>query len=121
MATMNKVVAYVDRMNPNVYTDMDKYEWMATLEGLVAHEVHQVEEAPIYDLPRDADMELSVPAPYDDIYRLYVTAMIYLQNREYDHYNNAVLVFKNRYEQYKAWYIRNNTACKARNFRNVMG
>lgn len=120
MATMNKVVEHVDRMNPNVFTDMDKYEWMKTLEGLVANEVMQ-DECPAYSLPEDADTPLLVQSPYDDIYRLYVTAMIYLHNREYDHYNNAVLVFKERYEQYKAWYIRNHRTCKAGNFRNVMG
>lgn len=120
MATMNNVVAHVDRVNPNVYTDMDKYEWLNTLEGMVAHEVHQ-EEAPAYKLPDDADRELLVSHPYDDMYKLYLTAMIYLHNREYDHYNNAVMVFKERLEQYKAWYIQHNPVCKARNFRNVMG
>jgi hypothetical protein len=120
MATMNKVIEHVDRMNPNVFTDDDKYEWIRTLEGLVAHEVLQ-EEAPAYHLPDDADVPLLVQAPYDDIYRLYVTSMIYLHNREYDHYNNAVLVFQQRYEQYKAWYIQNHATCKALNFRNVMG
>ena len=120
MATMNKVIEHVDRMNPNVFTDDDKYEWIKTLEALVAHEVLQ-EEAPAYALPDDADTPLLVQSPYDDIYRLYVTAMIYLHNREYDHYNNAVMVFHERYEQYKAWYIRHNASCKAKNFRNVMG
>lgn len=120
MATMNQVIAHVDRVNPNVYTSEDKYEWMKTLDGLVAHEVLQ-EEAPDYQIPRGADRELLVASPYDDIYRLYVSAMIYLHNREYEDYNNAVLVFQNRFEQYKAWYIRHNAAGKARNFRNVMG
>ena len=93
MATMNLVIEHVDRVNPNVFTDTDKYEWMSTLDGLVAHEVLQ-EEAPNYSIPDDADTPLLVQSPYDDIYRLYVTAMVYLHNREYDHYNNAVLVFK---------------------------
>ena len=117
---MNKIVEHVDRMNPNVFTDMDKYEWIKTVDGLVANEVMQ-EEAPDYALPDDADTPLLVQGPYEDIYRLYVTAMIYLHNREYDHYNNAVMVFKERYEQYKARYIRNHGTCKAGNFRNVMG
>lgn len=120
MATMNKVIEHVDRMHPNVFTDDDKYEWIKTLEGLVAHEVLQ-EDAPDYALPDDADKDLLVKSPYDDIYLLYVTAMIHLHNREYDHYNNAAVVFHDRYEQYKAWYIRNNPSCKAKNFRNVMG
>ena len=120
MATMNGVIEYTDRIRPNVFTDEDKYKWLNTLEGLVAREVQQAEE-PSYVLPQDADKELLIPHPYDDIYQLYLLAMIDLANREYDHYNNAVLVFTNRYEQYKAWYIRHNPSCKALNFRNVMG
>lgn len=120
MATMNTVIEHVDRVNPNVFTDTDKYEWLRTLDGLVAHEVLQ-EEAPNYSIPDDADTPLLVQSPYDDIYRLYVTAMVYLHNREYDHYNNAVLVFKERYDQYKRWYIRTHKPKTAGNFRNVMG
>lgn len=116
MATMNKVIEHVDRVNPNVYTDEDKYEWMRTLDGLVAHEVLQ-KDPPDYQLPKDADRELLVPSPYDDIYRLYVEAMIYLHNREYDHYNNMLMVFNTRYKQYRVWYIQHNAGTSGA-FRN---
>ena len=36
MATANRVTAYIDRVKPNVYTDEDKFNWISTLEGLVA-------------------------------------------------------------------------------------
>lgn len=118
--TMNEVIEYVDRVKPNVYADEDKYRWMNTLDGNVAREVMQ-EEKESYDLPKDADTPLLVPHPYDDIYPLYVSAMIDYHNREYDEYNNTVLLFKERLDQYKAWYIRNNPCCDYKNFRNVMG
>lgn len=120
MATMNSVIEQVDRLNPNIYLESDKYGWMNTLDGLVAREV-MGQEAPAYKEPDDADKELLVPYPYDDLYPLYMSAMIYFYNREYDHYNNVILQFNARYEQFKAWYIRNNKTCKAQNFRNVMG
>lgn len=118
--TMNRVIEYVDRIRPNIYTDDDKYLWLDKLEGLIAREVRK-EDFPGYDLPREADLELAVPAPYDDLYSLYAIAMIDLCNREYDHYNNSMTVFADRYEQYKAWYLQNNNPAKALNFRNVMG
>lgn len=118
--TMNKVIEYVDRVKPNVYADEDKYSWMNTLDGIISREVHQVERES-YDLPRDADSPLLVGHPYDDIYALYVSAMIDYHNREYEEYNNAVLLFRERLEQYKAWYIQQNTCCDYKNFRNVMG
>lgn len=119
--TMNEVIEYVDGVKPNVYAHEDKCRWMNTLDGIVAREVHQ-EEMKAYNLPNDAyDKQLLVPHPYDDIYALYVSAMIDFHNREYEEYNNTVLLFKERLEQYKAWYIRNHPCCNHTNFRNVMG
>ena len=83
MTTMNTVIEYVDRVKPNAYSNDDKYRWMNTLEGLVSREVHH-DDAPEYNLPEDADTPLLVPAPYDEIYHLYVSAMIDFYNREYN-------------------------------------
>lgn len=120
MASMNEVIEQVDRLKPNVYSEEDKYAWINRLEGLVSIQVMGV-EVPEYSLPDDADTPLLVEHPFDDIYVLYVSAMIDYHNREYNNYNNAVLMFQERFDQFKAWYIRNNPHSKARNFRNVMG
>ncbi len=117
---MNQVIEYVDRVKPNAYTNDDKCRWINTVEGLISRAVDG-DDAPEYVLPDDIDTPLLVPAPYDDIYHLYVSAMIDFYNREYNDYNNAILVFNERLDQYKVWYIRKNTSSKARNFRNVMG
>lgn len=119
MATMNKVIEYVDRVKPNAYTDEDKYRWMRTLEGRVAREI--MGEDCECTIPEDADTELLVKAPYEDVYSLYVMAQIDLLNKEYDHYNNMVLAFADLLEQFKAWYLRNNRPEGIKNFRNVMG
>lgn len=120
MATMNKAIEYIDGVKPNVYTEEAKYQWIARLDGMIAAEVHR-EEAPAYNLPEDADTPLLVPAPYDDVYGLYVAAMIDFFNKEYNNYNNSALMFSQRLDQYKEWYIRHHAAGKAHNFRNVMG
>lgn len=119
--TMNKVIEYVDAVKPNVYDNNEKYQWIARLDGMVSAEVHQDEETVVYELPRDADAELLVPAPYDDMYALFVASMIDFYNKEYTNYNNSALMFAERLEQYKAWYIRRHAAGRALNFRNVMG
>lgn len=119
--TMNGVIEYVDGVKPNVFTDDDKYRWINTLEGLISVEVLDMEEPMVYTIPDDADKELLVKAPFDDVYALYVMAQIDFFNREYNHYNNATDVFKTRLEELKAWYIRNHAHGKAENFRNVMG
>jgi hypothetical protein len=120
MMTMNKVIEQIDRLKPNVYTDEDKYRWINTLEGLVCREVLQRDE-PSYNLPDDADSPLLVEHPFDDLYGLYVASMIDFHNREYDNYNNTALMFQQRYDQYKVWYIQTHAPTKVRKFKNVMG
>lgn len=117
--TMNEVIEYVDKVKPNAYTNEDKYKWINTLEGLVSREVLG-DDAPEYNLPGDADTPLLVQSPYDDMYHLYVSAMIDFYNREYNDYNNAILMFQQRLDQYKTWQIRNGSYTP-RNFRRVMG
>lgn len=111
MATMNRVIEYVDEIRPNAYSDDYKYKWMSNLDGIIAREVMQI-DAPCYDYPADADNDLLVAAPFDDLYWMYVIMNIDLTDREYDHYNNMAMVFNNRLEQYKAWYIQNNRPTK---------
>lgn len=121
MATMNSTIEYIDNVKPNVYTEEDKYRWMARLDGQVSLDVLEQTKPVVYELPGDADKELLIPPPFDDVYGLYVAAMIDFYNKEYNNYNNSVLMFQERYEDYKAWYIRNNMPKGAGNFRNVMG
>lgn len=120
MATMNTVIEYVDRVKPNAYSNDDKCKWINKLEGLVSREVNDL-AAPEYSMPEDMDVPLLVDSPYDDIYHLYVSAMIDFYNREYNDYNNTILMFQERLDQFKVWSIRNGTGNKPRNFRNVMG
>ena len=121
MATMNSTIAYIDSVKPNVFEEETKYNWLNRLEGMISVEVHGDAEPAQYDLPADADTELLVPHPYDDIYALYVGAMIDFYNKEYNNYNNSMLMFQERLEAYKRWYIQRHAYGKKRNFRNVWG
>lgn len=119
--TPNQVIEYVDEILPNVYSEEKKYEWMKWVDGRVATEVLQV-EAPDYDLPDFADSDLLVEHPYDEIYHLYVMAMIHFYNREYDDYNNVVLAFREKFDAYKEWHIRTHgSGGKGKRFRNILG
>ena len=118
--TMNQVIEYVDGVKPNVYTDEDKYRWINTLEGMLSAEVFMDQEPLRYEIPQDADRELRVGHPYEEVYALYVMAMIDFHNREYGNYNNTMTMFQARLEQLKAHVVRTGQG-SARNFRNVMG
>lgn len=108
MTTINSVIEYVDGVKPNVYPESAKYTWINTVEGVVSLEVMKLEEAVQYEFLVDANTPLLVQAPYDDIYRLFVSAMIDFHNKEYTNYNNSASMFTERMDQYRAWYIQNN-------------
>ena len=119
MATMNEVIGELEEVKPNVITDEVKYKWLANLDGRISLQVH-MEDAPVtYVLPDDAEKQLLVGAPFDDLYVLYCSAMVDFYNREYNNYNFSVMLFQERFEAYKAFYIQHHPTCKAGNFRNV--
>lgn len=121
MATMNKVMEKLDRIKPHVYTASEIYDWLRGLDGMVSTQVHGTVEPVRYQLPDDADKDLLVPFPFDDIYELYASAMIDYHNKEYNNYNNAMLMFSERMDAYRSWYIQHNPHGKSGNYRNVMG
>lgn len=116
---MNTVIAYVDGVKPNVYTDADKYRWLSQLEGLLGTEVFHDPEPVCPAIPDDADRPLRVEQPFEEIYSLYLMAMIDFHNREYGNYNNAMLMFRERLEQLKAWRIRTGTPAPCRHYRGL--
>lgn len=106
MATINKVIEHVDRVKPNAYGEEDKFRWMRDLDGMVKRLVFQDGDSVAYEYPDDMDTELLVGVPFEDVYSLYMEAMIDYHNREYDHYNNALAMFSTRFDEYKKAYIR---------------
>lgn len=119
--TMNEVIRDLEGLKANVVPDQTKMKWIASVDGLVSLQIHKDDEAVSYAIPDDADNELLLKAPFDDIYALYCSAMVDFYNREYNSYNFSVQLFNDRLEEYKAYYIQRNRPCKANNFRNVMG
>ena len=108
--TPNKSIEIVDSVRPNPYSEEDKLRWINELDGTVQRLVFQNDDIKQYSYPDDMDTELLIPAPFEDLYNLYLEAKIDYHNREYGNYNNSAMVFESRYDDYKKWYIRNNPA-----------
>lgn len=106
MVTINKVIELVDGVKPNTFDEEVKFYWLRDLDGMISHIVMQQEEPVRYEYPKDLDTPLLVDSPYDGIYALYLEAQIDYRHREYDDYNNAMLVFNERFEEFKKAYIR---------------
>mgnify|MGYP003304877758 CR=1 FL=1 len=108
--TPNKVIELVDSVKPNSYDEEMKFRWINELEGIVKRQVIQEDEYIPYLYPQEMDRELVVPIPYDNVYCLYVEAMIDYYNKEYQNYNNSVAMFEARFTDYKKDYIRRHQA-----------
>ena len=120
MATMHEVIEYVDGVKPNVYSDEDKCGWISRIENIIRIEVHG-ESPRKLRFPEDADTELCAPHPFDEVYSLYVMAMIDYHNKEINSYNQAATLFAERLDAFKRYYIQHHSGSNAKNFRNVMG
>ena len=108
--TPNKAIEIVDRLKPNSYSEEDKLRWINELEGMAQRLVVQSDDIIQYAYPEDMNKELMIPAPYDDVYTLFLDAKIDYHNKEYGNYNNSAMMFEAQYNEYKKDYIRKNRA-----------
>lgn len=106
MATPNKIIEYVNRVKANVYGEEEKFHWLCDLDGMVKRIVMQEAEGVTYAYPQDMDTQLLIPPPFEGVYALYLQAMIALHNKDYNEYNNALMVFDTKFSEYKKAYIR---------------
>lgn len=106
MATANKIIEHVDSVKPNVYRDEEKFQWLCDLDGQIFRQVMQEGEGVNYAFPEDMDTQLLIPHPYEGIYALYLEAQIDLHNKDYEDYNNTILVYTAKLEEFKRAYIR---------------
>lgn len=106
MATPNKIIEHVDNVKPNAYRAEEKFQWLCDLDGMIKRIVLQEEDGVHYSYPEDLDTKLLVPHPWEGIYALYLEAQIDLHNKDYEDYNNAILVFSEKLEEYRRAYIR---------------
>lgn len=110
MTTPNKVIEIVDRLKPNSYSEEDKLRWINELEGMVQRLVIQADNIIEYVYPDDMDRELMIPAPFEDVYSLFLEAKIDYYNKEIGNYNNSAMMFEAQFSEYKKDYIRKHRA-----------
>ena len=106
MATLKGVIAAVDEIKPNAFSDAAKTEWLNECEGLVQTEVMLLDIAECITYDAQTDAELLVRPPHDKLYRAYLIAMIDFANGEYNRYQNTLQMFNAFYGEYMRWYAR---------------
>lgn len=110
---IKEAITRADALRPNTLDEAQKAAWIYELEGRLA-EVRRTPQ-PARTWPRDA--ALSMPPPYDNVYTLYLCAMIDLANQETALYADDMTVFNAAYGEAIAWWRRKHRPRPGRNWR----
>lgn len=101
---ISEAIARADELRPNAIPDRHKADWLYKLDGELC-ELMYIEEAQDYQWPEE-DTELLMPYPHDDIYPLYLMAMIDNANEETALYQNDMTMFNGSYDSARKWWHR---------------
>jgi hypothetical protein len=110
--TILEAINRVDSTKPNSYTQVEKVDWLSTLDGVIKTNIidtHEGGENIVfdgYDADTSLDTELLVPAPYDDMYIRWLEARIDYANGEIKKYNNSLTAYNDVYDLYANYYNR---------------
>lgn len=110
MATFRNVISMVDSRKPNAFTEEQKFQWLAELDGIIAADIFLVDIKDIrelgYTYSEDMDRELLVSYPHEGIYDAWLSAMIDQENGEYEKYQNTMQIYNERLSRFARWFGR---------------
>ena len=110
--TILEAINRVDATKPNSYTQVEKVDWLSTLDGVVKTDIidtHEGGEDIVfegYNADTSLDTELLIPAPYDDVYIRWLEARIDYANGEINKYNNSLTAYNDAYDLYARYHNR---------------
>lgn len=126
MPTINEVMERVDRVKPVAnMDDGDKARWLIQLDGRIWREIvmksaHDTPpEEPPKSWPEDGDKPLLVTSTYDNLYDLYLIAMMEFSMREYGNYNNTMQAFNTALSAFANWYRNTHEPVSAGEFQHI--
>lgn len=112
--TIRDAIGGIDELLHNAYSQEQKIEWLSKLEWIIKRQVIDTHEGADgvsfsgFDSNTDIDTELIAPAPYDEMYLLWLESKIHYSNKEWAKYNNAAVAYNEHYLAYARWYNENN-------------
>lgn len=114
--TIAEVIARADALIPNAIPRNIKITWLSTLESMIVIEVIRTHEGDEeyesfagYDENTDPETELIVPAPYSEMYTIWIAAKINFVNGEFDRYQNVAAQFQSIFRDFADHYNRTHT------------
>lgn len=108
MITFREIIARVDDLVPNAYTQEQKLRWLTMLDSKLAANVFCLDIAEIRAMPfrhpEGMDAEPLVDEPHAELYDYWLTAQIHLADQEYTRYQNIMELFNACYSDFKLWF-----------------
>lgn len=105
--TISEAISQTRKLSGNAVDDNTMCRWLSELDGRLMMDFYKGSEWMAYALPQDADHELLVPFPWDELYVHYLEAMVYYSNGEYERYRNSYEMYNKKELDYRQWYARN--------------
>lgn len=104
--TAQEVVAQVDQLCPNQYSQEQKLSWLGELEGRICLDVHLMQEQQLEQVWQNWPGRLTVGWPHSDVYQHWLLAKLHQADGELELYQNRMESFNTSYQTYVNWYIR---------------
>lgn len=106
---LSEVLAKAKLFKPNQYDDSVLTAWVSELDGQLHATLFATRQnAPVLSAPYnhivDPDVILLVPFPHDNLYVLWIMAMVDYFNQEYDLYSNDMAIYNKAYDAFTASY-----------------
>lgn len=117
---VSDVINYVDAMEPNAYSSVQKARWIEECEGIVWQRAFLLQPIKFPDRPPWTVMEeeLGLAAPHDKVYTRYLQAQIHYANGEYERYASSMQMFNAALSELLQWMGQDiNISDKVRNRR----
>lgn len=108
--TILEVIGRVDKLSPNTYEQHEKRGWLSTCEWNIKRNIvdtHEGSEAVAftgYDDNTPYDTVLIAPAPYDELYVYWLEAQIHYANGDIGKYNNAISLYNEAILDFRNYY-----------------
>lgn len=109
---VRELLAHIDQIRPNAYTDKEKIDMLNTIEGRVYTDIFQKAEGfegefvPFKE--GQEERELAVPVPFTDLYTFFLMSRIDFLNGDSGRYNDTMVLLQNAWDEYAAYYRENN-------------
>lgn len=109
MSTIKEIIERVDENKPNAFSTQTKMAWLSQLDGKIATDVLLMNIVEIrqleYKYPECLNHQPLVTYPHEEIYDLWLKAMIDYEDGEYDKYANSMAMFNEVYDNFAAWFL----------------